>query len=380
VQCIAPFQLYCLYGPGAVKVVDSATDPGFILSFAVLAAWLGGGLGLCRRRPLLFLSVAAFLGFSFITSNIPMVIGTVYGERLFYLPSLGVCLVPAILLGRLGATGRRVLLGAVVAWAVTCGAVILARNGAWRDTETLFLTDAARLPQSADLQAKAGYVLIDAEPERALPYFERSVAIDPEISGSWSSIGRIHQRRGDLDQAAANYKRALDTRFAATSGTESRTIEDYLMVLCAQQRLDEAVAFGREVLARMPEHYFARVAVLDHGSSRLPIGEWRRLLEDGMRLHGNDRVLILLAAMHGYESGQDLRQVLRGLQAGLAPPGPVILGPARQLRARLYLADVFGRLGQTAQALATYRDILGRAGLPTDLRQRIEASIRELTR
>ncbi|MFQ5504157.1 MAG: hypothetical protein ACE5F1_05065, partial [Planctomycetota bacterium] len=66
-KCVAPFWLYCLYGPGAIQVVESTADPGFLVAFSILLIWLLAGLVLARRLPLLFLSAAAFLGFSFIT-------------------------------------------------------------------------------------------------------------------------------------------------------------------------------------------------------------------------------------------------------------------------------------------------------------------------
>jgi hypothetical protein len=91
-KSLFPFSLVSDYGPVTFQLISSPLHWHFLLVLlAVLAlgGWLAAGLLLARRHPLLFLSAASFLGFSVTTSNVPLAIGTIFGERLYYTPSLG---------------------------------------------------------------------------------------------------------------------------------------------------------------------------------------------------------------------------------------------------------------------------------------------------
>jgi tetratricopeptide (TPR) repeat protein len=379
VKCVVPLQLASLYGPGALPVLDSPTHPGFLAALLGLGAWLAVALALRRRAPLLFLSAAAFLGFAFLISNLPFAIGTIFGERLYYQPSLGVCLLPAALLASPRVAGglRRALVALLVVMGVGHAAVLLTRNGVWRDNETLFLTDSDRLPQSADLQAKAGYVLMDKDPDRALAYFARAVAADPEMPGAWASIARIHERRGDLAQAETNYARALACQHVAASGTQARTIEDLIGVLVARRKYDEAIEFSRKTLLQMPEHYSARLALLDLTHGKVPPDDYRRMIEDAARRYGNDARVQLRHALFAFDAGRrtpaDLQLIAKTLSSTFAqlPPGERTATPG--LRAQLYLGEIYATLGQKADARQWLQGVLAIRELSADARKRAES-------
>ena len=67
----------------------------------VLLGILVGGLWWARRQPLPFLAMAAFFGFSFLISNIPTPIETIFGERLYYTPAVGLSFLLAWVADRL---------------------------------------------------------------------------------------------------------------------------------------------------------------------------------------------------------------------------------------------------------------------------------------
>ena len=70
---------------------------------------LGGvavvGVWAARRHPLLLLACGAFLGLSFAGSNLAVPIETVFAERLYYAPSVGLALAVAWAADRWPATG-----------------------------------------------------------------------------------------------------------------------------------------------------------------------------------------------------------------------------------------------------------------------------------
>ena len=379
-KCLYPAQLYSLYGPGVFDFAESPADPGFLLALAVLAGWLVAALWLAKRLPLLFLSMAAFLGFSFLTSNIPLTIGTIFGERLYYMPSLGVCLLPLLL------PRSKLVLTLLTCWCLGSCVVVVMRTPAFADSETLFIGDANRLPESADLQAKAGYMYwtVRNDPDSALRYFQRCVDVDPEFAGTWASMARIHERKGDLDRAAELYLRALHTKYVAFSGAENRTIEDYLMVRLRQGKLDEAVRFARETLQRRPDQVFARVVLVDHGAARLPDAERRRLIDEGLRLHERDPYMNLMQAMQAYDTMQRSQEVDQRLAAQLAwalqNANPKLLTASTRIRAHLYLGDVFRSVGDRQRALAVFESLLKDPLVTGPLRARVERQVQELRR
>jgi tetratricopeptide (TPR) repeat protein len=175
-KVFVPYPLSCDYGRNVFEVVGYL-DWRFGLAAVALIALLVVGLLCMRRLPLLFLGVAAFLGFGFITSNIPIPIETIFGERLYYTPTLLLSFVAACLVGR---GGRTVLLGGVV-WLVASAGVCVLRTVEWTSNETLFAADAETRPRSMGLQMNMARVSrLREEWDRREHFLQRALAIDPD--------------------------------------------------------------------------------------------------------------------------------------------------------------------------------------------------------
>lgn len=377
-KCVVPTSLSSLYGPGVFPAIGSPAHLGFLVAALGLGAWLAAALVWRRRAPLLFLSACAFFGFLFLVSNLPFAIGTIFAERLYYQPSLGVCLLPAALLAspRLPALLRQLVTASLLIGAIGHAAVVVIRNGVWRDNTTLFLTDAERLPQSADLQAKAGYVLIDQDPDRAMGYFERCVAIDPDMPGAWASIARIHERRGNLEMAERNYRRALQCRHVEASGTQARTVEDLVRVLIAGKQPDQAVEFCRTTLQQLPGHYFARLAMLDLTYGKVAPNEMGAMLMDAVRRFPEDARIRLREAIFAHDVGQktpaELTRIAQSLAENFARLPEHERRDAAGIRAQLYLGEIYVALGQKAAARPYLQGLLQMRELSPQARERAQ--------
>jgi hypothetical protein len=117
-----PFFLVADYGGPVFALPESWLGGRFLVALVVLLSVLVGGLLAARRRPLLFLAMASFLGFTFITSNILLPIETVFGERLLYTAVLGQGFLVAWVCGAV-ARHRAVAIGlglVLAAWLVAC--------------------------------------------------------------------------------------------------------------------------------------------------------------------------------------------------------------------------------------------------------------------
>jgi tetratricopeptide (TPR) repeat protein len=175
----------------------------------------------------------AFLcvGFTLLTflpaSNLLVPIGTIMGERLFYLPSAGLCLLAGLAWQRAGdwrrgtTSFRPVRWGGLALLAVVIlllSARTVMRNRDWRDHGTLFLRALEVAPNSAKVHFNLGGVYLDRGLyDAAARELEASLAILPSARVH-RSLGTAYVRKGLVEAAAEEYRKALqlDPRDAET--------------------------------------------------------------------------------------------------------------------------------------------------------------------
>ena len=382
--CIAPFTLYSTYGAGAFPIVESLGDVGFLVALVVLLAALVLGLRGARRRPLGLLAVALFFGFMFLVSNVPFAVGTNFAERLYFTPSLAVSVLVVMGFGSLQGRAQRVMLVLAGLWCLAGSVVIVQRSLAWFDSHTLFHIDGARFPGSAEMQGKLGYVYQLSDPDRALGYFNSAVARDPNLDDSWLAMGKIHERRRHLPLAEKSYASALATKYIATSPLEDTLIDSYMRVLAGQGKLDAAFAYAKEVLARKPGHFGARLMCVDLGAGRMPPAESYAVIEAGLKRYPQSVELVLREAMHRYDhrgqSPEENRYLVERLTWALEHTAPAQRSHGAPVRAQLYLGDVLKRTGQNKRALEVFRIVLKLQSLPPEVRKQVEGEVRSLSK
>lgn len=200
-KCLWPFTLTSDYSPVTFQHVESFADPRLIVAGAVLLAWLALGLYFVRRQPLLFLSVACFLGFGFAVSNIPFPIGIVFAERLFFTPTLGIAMLVAWIVGLGGDANskpRKLLRIPLVVWLLVCAVTILQHNDAWNDNESRVLRDAISNPSSTRTLDKKARLLRDrGDLNGASAVWQEALRLDPNFLKGLSGYGTLlaSQRR-----------------------------------------------------------------------------------------------------------------------------------------------------------------------------------------
>lgn len=171
-----------------------------------------GLLGLLATAGLLYLAIcrrgrqegwaAAFVLLTYaLASNLIVVIGTIFAERLFYLPSAGVLFLLAHGGVRLARHRRSFLrpVVAVLALALLAGGIrTWARNTDWRDEPTLFLRGVETQPLSPKMQANASLMQsLAGNHEKALRHAAEAMRLDPTAlnprelyAASLESLGR----------------------------------------------------------------------------------------------------------------------------------------------------------------------------------------------
>lgn len=192
--------------------MEAALSAANLGAAAVWAALAAGMFYLAKRsKPAAFFAFFGAATFS-IVSNWIIMSGSIFAERLIYLPSLAFCVLAAMALSKL--IGRFKGLG----WAAACALCVLyagrayARNRDWRDQLSLFESAASVCPRSMKALHNYGEALNEAgKAQQALPVLERAIAIDPARAGEelWSSLATAQMNLQDFEGARAAFERAL---------------------------------------------------------------------------------------------------------------------------------------------------------------------------
>jgi tetratricopeptide (TPR) repeat protein len=252
---VLPAPLSPDYSFNAIPVVDSAVDPRFLAALAALAlvAWLATRPP--ARATLAPMALAWYLLAVLPASSLVVPVGTIFGERLLYLPSVAVCLVAGA--GVLWLVRRRS--GAATVGASLAVALLSAQTlryvGAWRDDVTLFGWAVTSVPESTKAHHKLGEELLrTGDLGGALRSLNQAVRIAPdnqfaiatlnqavrEVAEQYGSavsaadpaspisedpdilhvLGQMGRARGELEEAMGHWEAALraDASHAPTLG------------------------------------------------------------------------------------------------------------------------------------------------------------------
>jgi protein O-mannosyl-transferase len=211
------------YYPRQIGILDFSNiwATASLLTYLALAIY---GFNALRKRKIIGFGIIFYLITLSIVSNLPFSVGTLMNERFLYMPSVGFCLISAVLLMESrrfvgGNTSLALGLGALIALGFS--AKTIQRNPDWASNEKLFLTDVKISGQSAKAHDDAGGVLFNqASVEKDSL---RKMALLAEAIGHFDFALGIHPK----------YRHALMHRSASyhLKGDFTRSIEEYRSVL-----------------------------------------------------------------------------------------------------------------------------------------------------
>jgi tetratricopeptide (TPR) repeat protein len=194
------------YSYDQIPIPAEAIDLRVLLGVAALALVLFFVL----RRGLTGFAALAFLVPLLGCLHLLFPLGTLFAERLLYLPMIGAALgfglvLPVLL--RIRALGAAVLVVVAAASAVR----LQARHRDWRDNETLFRRTVATSPASARSHFLLGAELLEKkEFQEAAGSFQKGLAIYPGHYGARMSLGQALFAAGDAAAAEAAFRLALE--------------------------------------------------------------------------------------------------------------------------------------------------------------------------
>lgn len=283
-----PADLSSDYSFGAIPLADAPWEPMAALGLAIVggaAVWAARSL---RGDGAGFFIVACFFVSYALISNTVLLIGTIMGERLFYLPSLFVCWAMVYGAGvgvrRLSAwVGGAATLSKQLPW--VAGALFLVmtvrsavRNLDWQSGDVLFTHDLRVQPNSARLNLFAGKSdLIDGEIALAEEHVRRSIDIYPYAAEAHRVLGWIRATAGDWETAKVEYAMALQLQWEYKAAQrEYEKWRQFFESGSATADVEERLAAVEAALTTQP----ADAALLrERAALRTRAGEYRQAIE-----------------------------------------------------------------------------------------------------
>ncbi len=200
------------YSYNALGISEGFTGDRYSLFGLIALAGLAAAAVRARRNlPAVTVALCMTAAAYSIVSNSIVLIGTVMGERLFYLPTLGLCIAvgPAAARAADWSAGR----GKWGLAAIGLLALLLdwQRARVWNDPVTLFESAAAAHPTSARAHMELGSAYGAAgRLDDAVAAFGRSVEVKPDYGAAWYNLANLYARAARNDEAIETYQRAVE--------------------------------------------------------------------------------------------------------------------------------------------------------------------------
>ncbi len=234
-----PYRLVCDYSYNQIPIVGFDSPLVWISLVAYAAALVYALINFTKKSVVVFAIIVYLVTIS-ICSNMIILIGTSFAERLLFLPSVGICLLAGVAISRLAEgpftrekesaiKNKSALLIAIIILSLFAVRTVT-RSAEWKNEWTLISADIQRSPNSARMRYAHGIALRDRGKEQrsedayrdymkqAIREFERCVSILPTYMEAYQELGLAWQRLGNADKALQCYERALklDPKKAAT--------------------------------------------------------------------------------------------------------------------------------------------------------------------
>src|SRR5438046_1425828 len=196
------------------------------------------------------------------------------------------------------------------------GALTFQQSAKYHDLITLYQATLAKNPKCWMAEYNLGLALKNqGQLDQAIAHYRRAIDIWPDYVDAHYNLGGAYIEKGKVDEALAEYRRAIEIR-----PEEADSHNNYGSALRELKQFDQAEAEYKRALSLRPQYLDAR---LNLGSLLLQRGRTAEAianLETARRLQPNDattRVTLALALMKNGQAAEAAAEFNRALQ--LAP-------------------------------------------------------------
>ena len=206
------------YSYNALPVCETPLDLRFAWGLLCIVGMVAGGIRSYRRAGGVLWCIVFFLLNYVLVSNTVVLSGTIFAERLMYMPSAAFCWLVAIgvvgaaegISGRAGSERRGCLVIAPV-FALLCTAHVfltVRRGQVWRSEAGLVASALALTDDSARIHLQAGYCAMnEKDAPTAIRHLKRSLEIMPDFLPAYFQLGRAYLMDGQFEKAIQYLKR-----------------------------------------------------------------------------------------------------------------------------------------------------------------------------
>jgi protein O-mannosyl-transferase len=248
-----PAKLSCDYSFNAIPIYLDwrHTLPAWLATFGGLFGWIWA---IWKRQSGLILAGGIYLGGFAITANILMPTGTIMGERLAYLPSMGFCLLAALGWNWLRHRQRMVALAALTAVVAAFGMRTIVRNQDWKDNMSLYSAGVRVSPGSAKMHGNLGGEYMAAvQWDLAASEYETALRINPDYPDVLAAYGLLEIWRGDNQAAGRMLERAYYMSHRDNPNYDFMAV-NYAALLIQNDHLDGALNVLNKEVAESPDY------------------------------------------------------------------------------------------------------------------------------
>ena len=234
-----------------------------------------------KKKSIISFSILYFFITVSIVSNVIILIGTNYGERLMFVPSLGFCILIAVLISKIltASSINKTFtnlnsffsenikpIAVVMVIVILFGIQTTARNAEWKDNLTLYTTDTKKTPDSAHMLFYLANHITSDEYLKALPdsssknssrleaiqYLTQSIKIFPKYADGYQRRGYIYKTLGKTQEAENDYKAALEC-----NPTHPIVYNNYGTLCFDERRYQEALNYFLQAVRYNPRYAHA---------------------------------------------------------------------------------------------------------------------------
>lgn len=235
---VFPHPLVFDYSFNQIPIIN-VTDWRFIVSLIIYVSMAVLAVIRLKKKELLVFGILYFLITLSIFSNIIVTIGTSFGERLMFLPSLGFCIAIAAILIRYFSKGdttrsdslpqffrnNLTVIGITACVVILYSFKTVTRNATWKNNMTLFSNDVNLSPNSTRTHYYLGNYMtkpenIGVDPkdtvrmyrvlDSAIVELNKAIDIYPKFCDVYKQMGVAYGKKKDLKSSFDYYNKAIE--------------------------------------------------------------------------------------------------------------------------------------------------------------------------
>ncbi|MHB9096595.1 MAG: tetratricopeptide repeat protein [Syntrophales bacterium] len=276
-----------LFYPAALAVFYPHSGGGLPIGKVVASTLVLTGISTAalvwrRRFPYLFVGWFWYVGMLVPVVGLVQVGLQSMADRYTYLPQIGLCLSMTWGVAQLSASWRyrRQVCGAASALAVlVLMGLAWQQTSYWRDSESLWTHTLACTTNNSTAHSNLGIALAGrGQLDEAIAHYKKALEIKPDFAEAHNNLGAALAGRGQLDEAIAHYRKALEIR-----PDNEKALNNLGVALVGRGQVDAAIAHFQKALEIRPDNEKSfnnlGIALAGRGQVDEAIAQYKKALE-----------------------------------------------------------------------------------------------------